>query len=88
MEIVHHEDVRRDAANRANEEDALLWRWFSVFYEEGRISWRHARQGWLVKIDRKHVATEPDFDSALRSARIRHLSVAGAKEIQALDLAL
>jgi hypothetical protein len=88
MGLVHHGHVRRDAANRANEEDASLWRWFSAFYEEGRISWRHVRQGWLIKIDRKHLATEPDFDSALRSARIRHQALVTAKETRALDVAL
>jgi hypothetical protein len=28
--------------------------------------------GWLVSVDHWHLATEPDFDTAIRTARERH----------------
>lgn len=74
MSIVRPGQVRSDAAKIANEEDASLWRWFSGLYDEGRIRWCRSAQGWLVSVDHKHLATEPDFDSAIRVSRRRYFS--------------
>lgn len=63
---------RHDAAMQANQEDAELWRWFAAVYEEGRIRWCRSHSGWLVSVDHKHLATEPDFDTAIRLARVRY----------------
>jgi hypothetical protein len=65
------ERERTDAAHRANQEDADLWRWFCLAYEEGRIRWCRSHEGWLVSVDHKHLATERDFDAAIRAARAR-----------------
>ncbi|SAK91684.1 hypothetical protein AWB75_06458 [Caballeronia catudaia] len=65
------EGARTQAANRANQEDADLWRWFCLAYQEGRIRWCKSSQGWLVSVDHKHLATEQDFDVAIRQARSR-----------------
>jgi hypothetical protein len=62
---------RTEAAHRANQEDAGLWRWFCLAYEEGRIRWCRSPEGWLVSVDHKHLATERDFDAAIRAARMR-----------------
>jgi hypothetical protein len=40
-------------------------------YEDGRLGWRISPYGWLVRVDRKHLATETDFDAAIRTARQR-----------------
>lgn len=74
MSTPRHELARRQAASRANEEDASLWRWFCGLYDEGRIRWCRAAQGWLVSVDHKHLSTEPDFDTAIRAARERYFS--------------
>ncbi|SAL71667.1 hypothetical protein AWB69_08670 [Caballeronia udeis] len=74
MSTTHHEQLRLQAARRANEEDASLWRWFCGLYEEGRIRWRKAAEGWLVSVDHKHLATEMEFDAAIRVARQRYFS--------------
>ncbi|SOE91437.1 hypothetical protein SAMN05446927_8361 [Caballeronia arationis] len=74
MSTTSHEEVRADAAKLANEEDAFLWRWFCGLYDEGRIRWCKSAQGWLVSIDHKHLATEHDFDAAIRMARQRYFS--------------
>jgi hypothetical protein len=66
------EGERTDAAHRANQEDADLWRWFCLAYEEGRIRWCRSHEGWLVSVDHKHLATERDFDTAIRAARARY----------------
>jgi len=80
MLTIRHEHARSKAAKVANEEDAFLWRWFSGLYEEGRIRWCRAPQGWLVSIDRKHLSTEADFDMAIRSAKERYFSGRRAAE--------
>ncbi|USX06779.1 hypothetical protein [Paraburkholderia fungorum] len=82
MPTIQYDHVRSRAARHANEEDASLWRWFCVLYEEGRIRWCRAAQGWLVSVDHKHLATEPDFDTAIRMARERFFSGRRAGESQ------
>ncbi|MBN3856674.1 hypothetical protein G3N59_25145 [Paraburkholderia sp. Ac-20340] len=74
MSLTNFERTRAEAANSANEADASLWRWFSQAYEEGRIRWCKSPQGWLVSVDHKHLATESDFDSAIRIACTRYFS--------------
>lgn len=59
---------RMAAATSANQEDAQLWRMFSQLYEERRIRWCNAADGWLVSIDHRHLATEATFDQAIRRA--------------------
>jgi hypothetical protein len=61
--------IRQIAANAVNAMDADIWRWFSVLVEERRIRWCQANGVWFVSVDNKHVATEGDFDAAIRSAR-------------------
>jgi hypothetical protein len=68
------DNVRSEAAKLADKEDATLWRWFSEMYEDGRIRWCRSAQGWLVSVDHRHLATEADFDAAIRIARERHFS--------------
>ena len=65
-------DCRAEAARAANEADASLWRWFCNLYQEGRIRWCRSSYGWLISIDHKHLATDDDFDAALRNAYTRH----------------
>lgn len=74
MSTTHHEQLRLQAARRANEEDTSLWRWFCGLYDEGRIRWCKAAEGWLVSVDHKHLATELEFDAAIRVARQRYFS--------------
>jgi len=71
-----HEDetIRTAAARLANRDDADLWRWFCMMYEEGRLRWCAAGHGWLVSVDHRHLATEPDFDAAMRIAYRRFRS--------------
>lgn len=64
------ERVRFDAAVAANAEDASIWRWFSVLLEERRIRWRYMFDNWVVNVDRAHVATEQNFDDAIRAAKL------------------
>lgn len=64
------ERVRFDAAVAANAEDASIWRWFSVLLEERRIRWRYMFDSWVVNVDRAHVATEQNFDDAIRAAKL------------------
>jgi hypothetical protein len=61
--------IHERAANAANNEDANLWRWFCLLFEEGRIRWCRSPSGWLVSIDHKHLATEESFDEAIRKAK-------------------
>ena len=61
--------VRRAAAASANQEDAAIWRWFSVLFEDRRIRWCLSGTQWLVSVDNKHVATAESFDAAIRSAK-------------------
>ncbi|MDN8007067.1 hypothetical protein QZN06_00600 [Burkholderia multivorans] len=68
------ETIRTAAARLANRDDADLWRWFCMMYEEGRLRWCAAGHGWLVSIDHRHLATEPDFDTAMRAAHRRFRS--------------
>jgi hypothetical protein len=63
--------AREQAANAANTEDAALWRWFCLLFEEGRLRWCKSAAGWLVSIDHKHLSTEQTFDEAIRSAKQR-----------------
>jgi hypothetical protein len=74
MSTINHEQLRLQAARRANEEDASLWRWFCELYDEGRIRWCKAAKGWLVSVDHKHLSTEQEFDAAIRVARQRYFS--------------
>jgi hypothetical protein len=74
MSTINHEQLRLQAARRANEEDASLWRWFCGLYDEGRIRWCKAARGWLVSVDHKHLSTELEFDAAIRVAWQRYLS--------------
>ena len=74
MLAIIQDNVRSEAAKRADNEDATLWRWFSGLYDEGRIRWCRSAQGWLVSVDHRHLATEPDFDSAIRVSRERYYS--------------
>ncbi|SAL04397.1 hypothetical protein AWB78_06942 [Caballeronia calidae] len=74
MSTLSYEAERRLAASTANEDDASLWRWFCMFYDEGRVRWCKSAQGWLVSVDHKHLATEVDFDAAIRVARERFFS--------------
>lgn len=55
----------------ANEEDAILWRWFSLLLQDSRIRWCMAHGNWLVSVDHRHVATEATFDEAMRAAKDR-----------------
>nr|WP_244109099.1 hypothetical protein [Burkholderia anthina] len=64
------ERVRLDAAAAANAEDASIWRWFSALLEERRIRWRYMFDSWVVNVDRAHVATEQNFDDAIRAAKL------------------
>lgn len=74
MMLFASNSTRRQAATRADKEDASLWRWFSNFYDEGRIRWCRSAQGWLVSVDHRHLATEQDFDAAIRMSRDRYYS--------------
>jgi hypothetical protein len=64
--------ARSEAAARADKDDARLWRWFSELYEGGRIRWCRSSQGWLVSVDHRHLATDKDFDTAIRISRERY----------------
>ncbi|KAA0998011.1 hypothetical protein FVF58_46455 [Paraburkholderia panacisoli] len=61
--------IRQSAANAANAEDADIWRWFAGLVEERRIRWCFADGRWLVSVDHRHVATDENFDHAIRTAR-------------------
>jgi hypothetical protein len=74
MSLTYFERTRAEAVNSANEADASLWRWFCQAYEDGRIRWCKSAEGWLVSVDHKHLATESDFDTAIRTARTRYFS--------------
>ncbi|WP_245254476.1 hypothetical protein [Paraburkholderia sp. LEh10] len=63
--------IRQSAANAANAEDADIWRWFAGLVEERRIRWCCAEGSWLVSVDHRHVATEKNFDEAIRGAKLR-----------------
>jgi hypothetical protein len=64
--------VRLNAANTANAEDAGMWRWFSDMVEERRIRWCFAHDSWLVSVDHRHLATDRSFDQAIRVAKLCH----------------
>ncbi|MFM0616079.1 hypothetical protein PQR37_18595 [Paraburkholderia nemoris] len=68
-------NTREQAAHAANTEDAALWRWFCLLFEEGRIRWCKSAAGWLVSVDHKHLSTEQSFDEAIRNAK-QQLSIA------------
>lgn len=63
--------IRQSAANVANAEDADIWRWFGGLVQERRIRWCFAHGSWLVSVDHRHVATDVNFDHAIRTARLR-----------------
>ncbi|WP_227247546.1 hypothetical protein [Paraburkholderia caribensis] len=63
--------VRLRGLANANEEDAALWRWFSLLLQDSRIRWRLTNDTWLVSVDHRHVATEATFDEAVRAAKAR-----------------
>ena len=65
------DQIRQSAANAANAEDADIWRWFAGLVEERRIRWCFADGRWLVSVDHRHVATDENFDDAIRSAKER-----------------
>jgi hypothetical protein len=65
------QEIRRSAAIAANAEDAEIWRWFSNLVEERRIRWCLANGSWLVSVDHRHVATDKNFDEAIRGAKLR-----------------
>lgn len=67
-------ETRAEAARIADHDDVSLWRWFCTMYNDDRIRWYRCYQGWLVSIDNKHLATESDFDTAIRAARDRYHS--------------
>ncbi|MFL9895161.1 MULTISPECIES: hypothetical protein [Paraburkholderia] len=79
MSTTAYEYKRFVAAKMANEDDASLWRWFSMLYDDSRIRWCKSPHGWLVSVDHKHLSTEQDFDMAIRMARDRFLSGARRK---------
>ncbi|SEJ85191.1 hypothetical protein SAMN05192539_1020116 [Paraburkholderia diazotrophica] len=62
-------ELRAAAARCADREDAGLWRWFCLMYEDRRLRWCPSARGWLVTVDHRHLATENDFDAAIRRAR-------------------
>lgn len=68
MDISTH--IRQNAANAVNAEDADIWRWFAGLVEERRIRWCLAGGSWLVSVDHRHVATDENFDHAIRTARL------------------
>ena len=63
--------IRQGAANTANAEDADIWRWFDALVQERRIRWCYAHGSWLVSVDHRHIATDENFDHAVRTARWR-----------------
>jgi hypothetical protein len=67
------QQIRLNAANAANAEDADIWRWFASLVEDRRIRWCCADGSWLVTVDHRHVATEGCFDDAIRTAKRRGL---------------
>jgi hypothetical protein len=71
---------RMAAAASANQEDAQLWRMFLQLYEDRRIRWCNSPDGWLVSIDHRHVATEANFDQAIRGA-ISRLQGASSNQV-------
>lgn len=73
LSVSRHES-RHEAARVADHDDASLWRWFCMMYDDDRIRWCRCYQGWLVSIDHKHLATEANFNSAIRIARDRYHS--------------
>lgn len=74
-------EARENAAKTANAEDASVWRWFCDLYEEGRVRWCRAAEGWLVSVDHRHLSTEASFYEAIRLARER--SMAGNRRVRA-----
>lgn len=68
MNTMQHE--RHRAADAANADDASVWRWFSDLLEDRRIKWRYCFETWIVTVDRKQVAAEQSFDSAIRVAKV------------------
>lgn len=71
MDSMTVKQMRSEAASLANREDADLWRWFCLMYEDRRLRWCESGYGWLISVDHKHLATEVDFDAAIRNARHR-----------------
>ena len=65
------ERIRHEAAFVASAEDASLWRWSTAFFEDRRIRWRLSRSGYVITVDRRHVATNEDFDKAIRGAKAK-----------------
>jgi len=63
------QQIRQEAASVANAEDASIWRWLSALVEERRIRWCCSGESWLVSVDHRHVATESNFDRAIRQAK-------------------
>lgn len=74
MSSIGNESEKGRAVGLSNEEEASLWRWFCLFYEEGRIRWMRSAHGWLVSVEHMHLSTEKDFDTAIRTARDRFYS--------------
>jgi hypothetical protein len=77
---VRTKKIRGQAADAANAEDAALWRWFSGLFEEGRLRWCKSAAGWLVSVDHRHLATEGNFDDAIRAAKRSHAAAPRAQK--------
>ena len=60
--------ARLRAAERANLDDARIWRWYSDLMEDRRVSCCWKNNCWVIGIDGCDVACSLSFDSALRSA--------------------
>jgi hypothetical protein len=63
------QQTREAAAALVNHQDADMWRWFAELMNQRRIRWSYAHDVWLVSIDHRHVASECDFDRAIRAAK-------------------
>jgi hypothetical protein len=67
-------DTRTEATRVTDHDEVALWRWFCMMYDEDRIRWCRCHQNWLVSIDHTHLATESNFDTAIKTARNRFYS--------------
>ncbi|WP_342940560.1 hypothetical protein [Paraburkholderia phymatum] len=79
-----NDDHRRVGAATANAEDAALWRWFSMLMQEARIRWCRGHAGYFVSVDHQHVATEADFDAAIRAAKKKCSNITATRKRQLL----
>jgi hypothetical protein len=63
------EIARLQGAERANADDASIWRWVADLMEERRLTCHWNDDSWTVGIDGHVIACERSFDHALRCAR-------------------